>query len=136
MAKFIYPVCYLDDMGTVVTRERCLSKDEAQKFLKKINRGITSELYNPREPRMYWKRVVVIHSDDFTNKKCKGFERDVYDLDVFDGTVEGADYRNCPWAGRANLIWFDDKFELYHTTNLGYTGEEGFYLVDINARRK
>jgi hypothetical protein len=114
--------------------ESCDSKHDAQKALRRLNYGIITT----DEPRIYWRRMLVIEPSDYVVKIPKKSKTiDIRNMDIFDGTVEGADYRNCPWAGRANLIWFDDKYEVYHINRFsGINGEEGFYLVDINARRK
>lgn len=135
MAKFKYDLRYRDDEGTEVKYPESFdSKKGAQNALRRLNYGISDE---PYEPRIYWVRVVVVEASDFIiQKKRKGFERDFHTFDIYECT-EQSRFETCPWAGNGSLIWFDDKYELWHTDKFGYRlGEEGFFLVDINARRK
>lgn len=132
MAKFKYVLRYRDDQGSEERYPEAFdSKQDAQKALRRLNYGITMT----DEPRIYWIRLLAIDSSDYIGTKRTKRVIDIRNMDIFDGSQ--GDYRTCPWAGRANLIWFDDKYEVYHTNRFaGRNGEEGFYLVDINARRK
>jgi hypothetical protein len=98
--------------------------------------GRSEALKAARKPRHIMERMVVTEPADYLEpEKHAGQLFTEKELITFINNEQNT-YRFCPWGGKAKVVAFDEKYELYHTTNLLHSGKEGFYLVDNNSRLK
>lgn len=130
MAKIIYEVFWTNSDNETVLEFSTMSA--AQKYLKNHQRK-HRQLF---DPKLVIERWILIECTDYPEpEKNAGYYELDCNFDIWECT-EQSRFENDPWAGNGVLIEEDEKYQIWRSDNFKYTGETGFFLVDINARRK